>query len=90
VSTIEGLIEHGDNALVVVGAGHLVGPDNLLQLLRTMGYTIEQITAHTGVATFSTQNPAQAPYIKSGMEKVKHAKAGHSGWNCCSYIINML
>ena len=43
VNTIEDLILNGDSALVVVGAGHFVGPDNLLQLLRSRGYTIDQI-----------------------------------------------
>jgi hypothetical protein len=41
--TIERLIAQGRNTMVVVGAGHLVGPDNLLQLLQSKGYTIEQV-----------------------------------------------
>lgn len=69
VSTIEGLIEHGDNALIVVGAGHLVGPENLLQLLRTRGYTIEQIPAYAETATLSPENLAHTLYIRSEMEE---------------------
>ncbi|MBN1253929.1 MAG: TraB/GumN family protein [Deltaproteobacteria bacterium] len=68
VSTIERLIGQGGNAFVVVGAGHLVGPDNLLQLLKDRGYTIEQIPAYTGVAAVSTENLVHALYIRSGME----------------------
>jgi uncharacterized protein YbaP (TraB family) len=69
VSTIEDLIEHGDNALVVVGAGHFVGPENLLQLLRNRGYTIEQIPAHAETAALSPENLAHTLYIRSGMEE---------------------
>jgi uncharacterized protein YbaP (TraB family) len=47
VTKIEDLIMQGDTALVVVGAGHLVGSDNLLQLLRNRGYTGEQIGSST-------------------------------------------
>ena len=65
VDTIEHLVAQGGITLIVVGAGHLVGPDNLLQLLRNRDYTIEQIPAHAGVAAFSAQNLAQAIYIRS-------------------------
>jgi uncharacterized protein YbaP (TraB family) len=48
VNTIEDLMVYGGTVLVVVGAGgHFVGPDNLLQLLRDKGYTIEQIGSRT-------------------------------------------
>ena len=69
ISKIEDLIARDDTVLIVVGAGHLVGPDNLLQLLRKRGYTIEQIPAHSGVGLFSTENLAQVLYIRSGMEE---------------------
>jgi uncharacterized protein YbaP (TraB family) len=42
VSRIEDLLNKEGNALVVVGAGHLVGDENLLQLLRRKGHKIEQ------------------------------------------------
>jgi uncharacterized protein YbaP (TraB family) len=74
VGTIEHLVAQGGITLVVVGAGHLVGPDNLLQLLRKKGYTIEQITAHTGVATFSTENLGHALLPRSGMEEQLHTQ----------------
>lgn len=67
VNTIEHLVAEGGISLVVVGAGHLVGPDNLLQLLRKRGYTMEQIPAYTGVAAFPTENLAQALSIRSGI-----------------------
>jgi uncharacterized protein YbaP (TraB family) len=45
VSTIDRLLAQGGTSFVVVGAGHLGGPDNLLQLLQNKGYRIEQISA---------------------------------------------
>jgi len=42
VSRIEGLLNQDENVLVIVGAGHLVGDENLLQLLRKRGHKIEQ------------------------------------------------
>jgi uncharacterized protein len=39
---IEKLLAQGDNALVVVGAAHLVGKDGVIELLRDRGYTVEQ------------------------------------------------
>ena len=40
---LEALIRGKDDALVVVGAGHLVGKDGVLELLKAKGYTIEQM-----------------------------------------------
>jgi uncharacterized protein YbaP (TraB family) len=42
VSQIEGLINQEENVLVIVGAGHLVGNQSLLQLLKERGHKIEQ------------------------------------------------
>ena len=42
VTRINDLIQKGDNALVIVGAAHLVGNENVLSLLRRRGYKIEQ------------------------------------------------
>jgi uncharacterized protein YbaP (TraB family) len=39
---IEALFSRPAPALVVVGAAHLIGPDGLLAVLRSKGYTIEQ------------------------------------------------
>jgi uncharacterized protein YbaP (TraB family) len=61
VSKIKDLIGQGGNAFVVVGAGHLVGPENLLQLLKDRGHTIEQIPAHARAATFPPETLAHAP-----------------------------
>jgi uncharacterized protein YbaP (TraB family) len=69
LSKIEGLMAYGDNALIIIGAGHLVGPDNLLQLIKDKGYTVEQIPAHAGAAAISPDNLAHALYIRSGMEE---------------------
>lgn len=43
IPKLEQLIKGNDDALVVVGAGHLVGKDGVLQLLKAKGYTIEQM-----------------------------------------------
>ena len=40
---LESLIGGKDDALVVVGAAHLVGKDGVVELLRSKGYTIEQL-----------------------------------------------
>jgi uncharacterized protein len=40
---VEQLLKGNDNALVVVGALHLVGKEGLLELLRRKGYTITQL-----------------------------------------------
>ncbi|MBW1770958.1 MAG: TraB/GumN family protein [Deltaproteobacteria bacterium] len=42
IPKIEPLINQDGNAMVIVGAGHLVGTKNLLDLLRAKGYRIEQ------------------------------------------------
>jgi uncharacterized protein YbaP (TraB family) len=39
---IDELFSRKGHAMVVVGAAHLVGPDGLLSMLRSKGYTIEQ------------------------------------------------
>ena len=40
---IEALFSRPKPAFVVVGAAHLIGADGLLQMLRSRGYTIEQL-----------------------------------------------
>jgi len=39
---IEGLLSRGENALIVVGAAHLVGNNGIIQLLKGRGYKVEQ------------------------------------------------
>ena len=39
---IEGLLSRGENALIVVGAAHLVGNNGVIQLLKGRGYRVEQ------------------------------------------------
>lgn len=39
---IEDLIKGGENVLVIVGAGHLVGSDSLVRLLKDRGHRLEQ------------------------------------------------
>ncbi len=43
IPQIEQMLEDGDTELVLVGAGHLVGPDGLLELLRKRGYQVKQL-----------------------------------------------
>lgn len=42
VSGIEALLKENKNVLVIVGAGHLVGPDSLVDLLRKNGHSVKQ------------------------------------------------
>lgn len=43
IPRIEGWLTEGEPFLVVVGAGHLVGEDSVVQLLREAGYTVERL-----------------------------------------------
>jgi len=43
VPKIEEYLRSGHTYFVVVGAGHMGGPNGLLSLLRARGYTIEQL-----------------------------------------------
>ncbi|MBI1996579.1 MAG: TraB/GumN family protein [Deltaproteobacteria bacterium] len=40
---IENLIAQGENAMVIVGAAHLVGREGVIELLKQRGYTVEQL-----------------------------------------------
>lgn len=40
---IESFLEQRENYLIVVGAGHLVGKDGLIALLKAKGYSVEQL-----------------------------------------------
>ena len=42
VPAIEALLKENKNVLVVAGAGHLVGPDSLVDLLRKKGHSVKQ------------------------------------------------
>jgi uncharacterized protein YbaP (TraB family) len=43
IGTLERLLERGGSHLVVVGALHLVGPDNVVELLERQGYRVERL-----------------------------------------------
>jgi uncharacterized protein YbaP (TraB family) len=43
IPKIEGYLARGENYFVVVGAGHLGGPNGLLALLRAQGNRVEQL-----------------------------------------------
>jgi uncharacterized protein YbaP (TraB family) len=60
INKIADLKIQADTVFVVVGAGRLFGPDNLLQLLRDRGYMIKQIPEHVRGATFP---PATFPPV---------------------------
>jgi uncharacterized protein YbaP (TraB family) len=42
VTQIQALLQEADTTLVIVGAGHLVGPDSVVALLEKKGYTVNQ------------------------------------------------
>jgi uncharacterized protein YbaP (TraB family) len=66
---IEQLLAQGGTTLVVVGAGHLVGQDNLLQLLRDKKYTIAQVSAYSGTAVIPPEASAPAPTLGEETEE---------------------
>jgi uncharacterized protein YbaP (TraB family) len=43
VSHIEVFTKETQNVLVIVGAGHLVGPESVVDLLKQKGYTVKQM-----------------------------------------------
>jgi uncharacterized protein YbaP (TraB family) len=43
IPKIDAMLQGTDDALVVVGAAHLVGKDGVVELLKAKGYTIEQL-----------------------------------------------
>jgi hypothetical protein len=42
LTELEKLLEQGSNAMVVVGAAHLVGKEGIVAMLQARGYTVEQ------------------------------------------------
>lgn len=42
IPDIESFINQSEDYLVIVGAAHLVGPDNVIQLLQDKGYSVQQ------------------------------------------------
>jgi len=43
IPKIEQMVKTGDDALIVVGAGHLVGKNGVVEMLRAKGYKVDQI-----------------------------------------------
>ena len=39
---IEEMLGKSKNTMVIVGAGHLIGPEGIVELLRQKGYTVKQ------------------------------------------------
>jgi uncharacterized protein YbaP (TraB family) len=39
---IEQMLEKPQNTMVIVGAGHLIGPEGIVQLLKQKGYAVKQ------------------------------------------------
>jgi uncharacterized protein YbaP (TraB family) len=72
---IEQLLAQGGTTLVVVGAGHLVGQDNLVQLLKDKRYAIEQIAAYSVTAAIPMETPAPAPTLGAEIEEQTHVLA---------------
>jgi len=54
---IEGYLQQKDNYLVIVGAGHLIGPDGLINLLQNKGYSVKQMCADDMKTVCTTSNP---------------------------------
>jgi uncharacterized protein YbaP (TraB family) len=43
IEPLEAMLADNEQAMVIVGAAHLLGPDNVVQLLTEAGYTVERI-----------------------------------------------
>ena len=43
IPKIDGLLQSGQRAIVIVGAGHLVGKGSVIDLLQTKGYSVKQL-----------------------------------------------
>jgi hypothetical protein len=43
VPQVDELLQGSQNAMIIVGAGHLVGPDGMVELLRKQGYKVTQL-----------------------------------------------
>lgn len=41
--TVEEMLRKGERVMVLVGAGHLAGPQGLIELLKAKGYTVEKV-----------------------------------------------
>jgi uncharacterized protein YbaP (TraB family) len=65
---IEQLLAQGGTALVIVGAGHLVGKDNLVQLLKDKKYQVEQVSAYAAIAAIPVEAPVPAPSLGEEIE----------------------
>jgi uncharacterized protein YbaP (TraB family) len=66
---IEQLLAQGGTTLVVVGAGHLVGKDSLVQLLKDKKYTTEQVAAYTTTAAVPEESPTPTPTLGEETEE---------------------
>ena len=42
VLQIEGMTQENRNVLIIVGAGHLIGPGSVVEILKQKGYTVMQ------------------------------------------------
>lgn len=57
---LETILAKGGSSFAVIGAGHLAGPGNLIDLLRERGYRVERVTA-TQPAAGATEPPRTTP-----------------------------
>lgn len=60
VTRIEQMLDENDDALVVVGAGHLVGPGGVPALLEQRGFTVERVGDVPAAAT-TPRRPVDPP-----------------------------
>lgn len=84
--TIEGFLQTGGSTLVVVGAGHLVGPQNLVALLQQKGYLVDRVPGKTREALHMTLMVAQIPTIlQSQLDKERLADGQLQGLDADLY-----
>lgn len=65
---IERMIRQQDGVFVAVGAGHLVGPEGLVNLLRRRGYRVERVSA--GEPIRGTRRLANAVTVQESGEQI--------------------
>lgn len=59
VETIEDLLASNDESMIIVGAGHLVGPDGVPTLLAQRGFEVERIGEESAAAPETARQPAR-------------------------------
>jgi hypothetical protein len=69
--TIDGYLSSKDPHFIVIGAGHMFGPSNLLQALAKRGIKVTRIEADATAPTTPPPEPAKEPATEPAKEAPK-------------------